>query len=121
MSATPPNPDSKLRNWVAERDLRDTMEHERKEKIVTEKYRGAIVVMFLVAIFQIGVLLFVVHGPPIPGLISQSANAGVQPTIARLADASHLISLADFERLETGMSYGAACLTLGASGQELAR
>ena len=119
MSTAPPNPDAKLRNWVAERDLRDTMEHERNERIVTEKYRGAFVVMFLVAIFQIGVLLFVVHGPPIPGLTSQSANAGVQPTIARIADANHQVTPADFERLETGMSYGAACLALGASGQEL--
>lgn len=121
MSTANPNPDAKLRNWVAERDLRDTMDHERKERIVTEKYRGAFVVMFLVAIFQIGVLLFVVHGPPIPGLISQSAQAGAQSTIARIADGSHQISLADFERLETGMDYSAACLALHANGQELAR
>jgi hypothetical protein len=121
MSTTPPNPDAKLRNWVAERNLRDTMEHERKEKIVTEKYRGAFVVMFLVAIFQIGVLLFVAHGPPIPGLMSQSAQAGPQTTIPRVADASHPVSLAGFERLETGMDYGAACLALGAAGQELTR
>jgi hypothetical protein len=121
MSTANPNPDAKLRNWVAERNLRDTMEHERKEKIVTEKYRGAFVVMFVVAIFQIAVLLFVVHGPPIPGLMSQTAQAGAPPTIARIADGSHQISIADFERLETGMDYSAACLALHASGQELAR
>jgi hypothetical protein len=121
MSTASPNPDAKLRNWVAERDLRDTMDHERKEKIVTEKYRGAFVVMFVVAIFQIGVLLFVVHGPPIPGLTLQSAQAGPRSTIPRVADASHQLSLADFERLETGMDYGSVCLALGAAGQELAR
>jgi hypothetical protein len=121
MSTSSPNPDAKLRNWVAERDLRDTMDHERKEKIVTEKYRGAFVVMFLVAIFQIGVLLFVVHGPPIPGLMPQSAQAGPQTTIPRIADASHQLSFTDFERLETGMDYGAACLALGVAGQELSR
>jgi len=120
MSTASPNPDAKLRNWVAERDLRDTMDHERKEKIVTEKYRGAFVVMFLVAIFQIGVLLFVVHGPPIPGLMPHSAQAGATTSIARIADGSRQISLVDFERLETGMDYGAACLALGAVGQELA-
>jgi len=120
MSTPNPNPDAKLRNWVAERDLRDTMEHERKERIVTEKYRGAFVVMFVVAIFQIAVLLFVVHGPPIPGL-TQSAQASAPPTIARIADGSRPISLAEFERLETGMDYSAACLALHASGQELTR
>jgi hypothetical protein len=121
MSTANPNPDAKLRNWVAERNLRDTMEHERKERIVTEKYRGAFVVMFLVAIFQIGVLLFVLYGPPIPGLMSQSAHAGSQPAIARIADPGHKVSFADFERLATGMTYGDSCLALHANGQELAR
>jgi hypothetical protein len=121
MSTALPNPDDKLRNWVAERNLRDTMEHERNEKVVTEKYRGAFVVMFVVAIFQIGVLLFVLHGPHLPGLASPPEAAAADATIARIADADHQISLADVDRLETGISYGAACLVLGANGQELAR
>jgi hypothetical protein len=121
MSTANPNPDDKLRNWVAERNLRDTMEHERQERVVTEKYRGAFVVMFVVAIFQIGVLLLVSRGLPIPGLASTPAAAAAGTTIVRIADADHQISLADFDRLETGISYSGACLTLGANGQELAR
>ena len=120
MSTANPNPNDKLMNWVAERDLRATMEHERNERVVTEKYRGAFIVMSLVAIFQIGVLLFVSRWTPIPGLASPPAAAAAT-TPSRILDASTAITITQYDELETGTSYVDACRVLGMSGQELAR
>lgn len=121
MSTPLPNPNDKLMNWVAERDLRDTMERERNERVITEKYRGAFVVMSVVAIFQIGVLLFVARWTPIPGLTSPPAAAGAEAKVSRIATAGRQITRADFDLLSTGMSYSDACLDLGVDGQVLAR
>jgi hypothetical protein len=108
-------------NWVADRDLRDTMEHERNERIVTEKYRGAFIVMSLVAIFQIGVLQFVAHWTPIPGLTSQPAAAGAETAISLTRGDEGRVTRANYDRLQTGMSCSDACRTVGSAGQELAR
>ncbi len=121
MSSTDPNPNDKLMNWVAERDLRETMEHERKERVVTEKYRGAFIVMSIVAIFQIGVLLFVSRWTPIPGINSQPEAAAAEPAVSRIPGQKSRVTRADYERLEAGMRYADACRTVGTAGQELAR
>jgi hypothetical protein len=121
MSTALPNPDDKLRNWVAERDLRDTMEHERRERFVTEKYRGAFLIMTLVAILQITVLVLVAKGVPFSNSTSLPAESGAPPTLSRIAEADRQIALENFDQLRTGISYHDACKVIGSEGQELAR
>ena len=121
MSKTNPNANDKLMNWVADRNLRDTMEHERNERVMTEKYRGAFIVMSLVAIFQIGVLLSVSRWTPIRGLVSQPAAEAAEPTLPQIPDASMASTAEKFDELELGKSYGEVCHTLGTIGLELTR
>src|SRR5258708_36212558 len=101
MSTAPalPNPDDKLRNWVAERDLRDTMEHERRERFVTEKYRGAFLIMTLVAVLQIGVLVLVAKGVPFANSTPQPAESGAIPSLSRIAETDRQITLEKFDQL----------------------
>ncbi len=121
MNTALPNPDDKLRNWVAERDLRDTMEHERRERFVTEKYRGAFLIMTLVAILQITVLVLVAKGVPFTGANSAPADSGDKASLARITEADRQITLERFDRLQTGLSYQEVCQVVGVEGQELAR
>jgi hypothetical protein len=121
MSTTNPNAEDKLMNWVADRNLRDAMDHERNERVMTEKYRGAFIVMSLVAIFQIGVLLFVSRWMPFRVLASQPVADAAETTLWRTTNATVEMSTAKYDELELGSSYGEVCHTLGTIGQELAR
>src|SRR5262245_50671150 len=101
----PPNPDDKLMNWVAERDLRDTMEHERLERIMTGKQRGAFMVMTLVAMAQIGVLLVIMLWVPGHGAAAQSAARDARMAISRLATDAAPVTRETCQLLEPGISY----------------
>ena len=109
-----PNPDDKLMTWVAERDLRDTMEHERLERIVTGKQRGAFLVMILVAFAQIAVLLVIMLWVPFRSAAAQPATPKSKPVIPRLADSAAPVTRATCQLLEPGISYVDACRILGA-------
>lgn len=121
MTAALPNPDDKLMNWVAERDLRDTMEHERIERIVSGKHRSAFVVMTCVAVAQIAVLLVIMFWVPGRGAAGQSAAPEARTVISRLADDAAPVTRETCKLLEPGSSYVDACRILGAEGHELAR